>query len=119
VRDMSTTKHKGINHWLILDLIERRIRLHMQRIYEECGHAEGRELADWLKAQSEVLRTLNASSGDGGRRPPSSTVPDRTQREVWRSPDEGERGFVGFGETEIRTTSGRSPAMGRMGPPES
>ena len=61
MRDTSTTEHKGINHWLILDLIERKIRLHTQRIYEECGHIEGRELEDWLKAQSEALRTLNAS----------------------------------------------------------
>jgi hypothetical protein len=40
----------------MLDLLGRRIRFHMQRIYEECGHEEGRELEDWLKAQSEVLR---------------------------------------------------------------
>jgi len=32
----------------------------MHRIYEECRHAEGRELEDWLRTQSEVPRTLNA-----------------------------------------------------------
>ena len=50
-------KHHGLNHWLMLDLIERKIRLHTQRLYEGRVHAEGRELEDWLKAASEVLRT--------------------------------------------------------------
>jgi len=57
VRDRGTAKHQGVNHWLMLDLIERMIRLHACRLYEERGHAEGRNLADWLKAESEVLRT--------------------------------------------------------------
>jgi hypothetical protein len=50
-------KHHGLNHWLMLDLIERKIRLHTDRLYEEREHAEGSELEDWLKAASEVLRT--------------------------------------------------------------
>jgi hypothetical protein len=41
----------------MLDLIERKIRFHTDRLYEEREHAEGRELEDWLKAASEVLRT--------------------------------------------------------------
>jgi len=57
VRDTSTAKHHGLNHWLMLDLIERKLRLHTDRLYEERGHAEGSELEDWLKAASEVLRT--------------------------------------------------------------
>jgi hypothetical protein len=57
VRDTNTAKHHGLNHWLMLDLIERKIQLHTDRLYEERGHAEGRELEDWLKAASEVLRT--------------------------------------------------------------
>jgi hypothetical protein len=62
VRDTSTAKHHGLNHWLMLDLIERKIRLHTHRLYEERGHAEGRELEDWLKAESEVLRTIVLAS---------------------------------------------------------
>ena len=61
MRDTSTTKHKVINNWLILDLLERTIGLHTQRLYDERGHAEGRELQDWLKAQSEALRALNTA----------------------------------------------------------
>jgi hypothetical protein len=41
----------------MLDLIERKLRLHTDRLYEERGHAEGCELEDWLKAASEVLQT--------------------------------------------------------------
>jgi heme-degrading monooxygenase HmoA len=55
-------KHHGLNHWLMLDLIERKIRLHTDRLYKERGHAEGRELEDWLKAASEVLRTFAGHS---------------------------------------------------------
>jgi len=58
---MRTTKRKGINHWLMLDLIERKIRLRTEQLYEERGHAQGRALEQWLKAVSEVLHTLNAS----------------------------------------------------------
>jgi len=60
VRD-TRAKHRGINHWLMLDLIERKIRLYTQRLCEERGHAEGCELEDWLKAMSEVLLTLNTA----------------------------------------------------------
>jgi len=58
---MRTTKRKGINHWLMLDLIERKIRLRTEQLYEERGHAQGRALEQWLTAVSEVLHTLNAS----------------------------------------------------------
>ena len=62
MRDIITAKHKGlINHWLMLDLIERKIRLHTEQLCEERGHAEGRAFEDWLKAVSEVLRTLNTA----------------------------------------------------------
>jgi len=61
VRETRTTKHEGLNHWLMLDLIERTIRLRTQRLYEERGHAEGRALEEWLKAESEVLRTFNTA----------------------------------------------------------
>ena len=59
MRDTSATKYKGINHWLMLYLLERKIRLRTERLLKERGNAEGRELQDWLQATSEVLRTLN------------------------------------------------------------
>lgn len=41
----------------MLDLIERKVRLHAQQLYEERGRIEGHALEDWLKAESEVLKT--------------------------------------------------------------
>jgi hypothetical protein len=58
VRDTGTTKHAGLKDWLMLDLIERKIRLRTERVFEERGHAEDQTLEDWLKAASEVLRTI-------------------------------------------------------------
>ena len=57
MRGTSKAKHHGVNHWLMLDLIERKIQLYVQRRYEEHGHAHGCELEDWLKAVSAVVRT--------------------------------------------------------------
>ena len=57
----TTTKQKGINHWIMLDVIERKIRLRTERLCDERGPGKGRRtFEDWLKAQSEALRTLNA-----------------------------------------------------------
>ena len=61
MRDTNTTKHKGINHWLMLDLTERKIRLRTERLYEKRGQADVRVFEDWLKALSDVPATLNAS----------------------------------------------------------
>ena len=60
MRGTNTTKHKGINHWLMLDLTERKIRLRTERLYEKRGQADVRVFEDWLKALSEALATLNA-----------------------------------------------------------
>jgi hypothetical protein len=40
---------------LITELLERKIRLHARRLYEERGQAEGDALQDWVQAESEVL----------------------------------------------------------------
>ena len=50
------TKHKGISHWLMLDLLGRKIRLRTERLCEERGPAESPTFEDWLKAATEVLR---------------------------------------------------------------
>ncbi len=38
------------------ELLERKIRLHAQHIYDQRGQAEGRALEDWVQAESQVLR---------------------------------------------------------------
>ena len=40
---------------LITELLERKIRLHAQRLYDKRGQAEGFALQDWVQAESEVL----------------------------------------------------------------
>ena len=39
----------------ITELLERKIRLHAQQIYDKRGQAEGLALEDWVQAESEVL----------------------------------------------------------------
>lgn len=41
----------------MLDLIERKIRLRAQQLYEERRDAAGSALSDWLQAEAEVLNT--------------------------------------------------------------
>ena len=40
---------------LMTELLERKIRLHAQYLYDQRGQAEGRALEDWVQAESEVL----------------------------------------------------------------
>lgn len=40
---------------LIAELLERKIRLHAQRLYDQRGQTEGLALQDWVQAESEVL----------------------------------------------------------------
>ena len=40
---------------LMTELLERKIRLHAQHIYDQRGQAEGHALADWVQAESTVL----------------------------------------------------------------
>lgn len=40
---------------LMTGLLERKIRLHAQRLYDERGRAEGLALQDWVEAESRVL----------------------------------------------------------------
>ncbi len=37
------------------ELIERKIRLHAQHLYEKRGQADGSALQDWVEAESQVL----------------------------------------------------------------
>ena len=40
---------------MMTELIERKIRLHAQHLYDQRGQAEGRALQDWVEAESQVL----------------------------------------------------------------
>ena len=40
---------------LITELIERKIRLHAQQLYDKRGKAEGFALQDWIEAESQVF----------------------------------------------------------------
>ena len=42
---------------LMVELLERKIRLRARQIYNERGQVEGQELDDWVKAESEVLKS--------------------------------------------------------------
>lgn len=42
---------------LIVDLLERKIRLRADQLYEERGRVEGLALEDWVRAESEVLKS--------------------------------------------------------------
>ncbi len=61
---------------LIAELLERKIRLHAQRIYDQRGQTEGLALQDWVQAESEVLgnsilaplyRRTRAEGGEAGQ----------------------------------------------------
>jgi hypothetical protein len=40
---------------LMTDLLERKIRLHAQHLYNQRGKTEGLALQDWVEAESQVL----------------------------------------------------------------
>jgi hypothetical protein len=40
---------------LMTELLERKIRLHAQQLYDKRGQTEGLALQDWVQAESEVL----------------------------------------------------------------
>ncbi len=40
---------------LITELLERKIRLHAQQLYDKRGQTEGFALQDWVEAEAQVL----------------------------------------------------------------
>jgi Protein of unknown function (DUF2934) len=44
---------------LITELLERKIRLHAQQLYDKRGQTEGFALQDWIEAESQVLENSN------------------------------------------------------------
>jgi len=41
----------------MINMLEKKIRLRARQLYEERGRAEGKALEDWVKAESEVLKS--------------------------------------------------------------
>lgn len=42
---------------LMLELLERKIRMRARQLYDERGQAEGQDVEDWVQAESEVLKS--------------------------------------------------------------
>ena len=42
---------------LMISMLEKKIRLRAQQLYDERGQAEGRALDDWVQAESEILKS--------------------------------------------------------------
>lgn len=42
---------------LMVDLLERKIRVRADQLYNERGRVEGLALEDWVRAESEVLKS--------------------------------------------------------------
>jgi len=42
---------------LMVELLERKVRLRARQLYDERGQTEGRALEDWVRAESEVLKS--------------------------------------------------------------
>jgi hypothetical protein len=42
---------------LMVDLLERKIRLRAEQLYNQRGRVEGLALEDWVRAESEVLKS--------------------------------------------------------------
>jgi Protein of unknown function (DUF2934) len=51
--DIHTRRQK--QQALMTELLERKIRLHAQHLYDQRGPAEGTALQDWVEAESKVL----------------------------------------------------------------
>jgi hypothetical protein len=41
----------------MVELLDRKIRLRARQLYDERGQVQGLELEDWVKAESEVLKS--------------------------------------------------------------
>ena len=51
--DLETRRKK--RQALMVQMVERKVRLRAQQLYEDRGQGEGQELRDWFQAESEVL----------------------------------------------------------------
>jgi predicted Zn-dependent protease with MMP-like domain len=51
--DIETRRKKQQD--LMIRMVERKVRERAQQLYEERGQIEGRALADWVQAETEIL----------------------------------------------------------------
>jgi hypothetical protein len=51
--DSDTRRQK--QQTLMAELVERKIRTHARRLYQDRGQVDGHALQDWVQAESEVL----------------------------------------------------------------
>ncbi len=42
---------------LMVELVEKKIRLRARQLYEQRGNVDGQALEDWIAAESEILKT--------------------------------------------------------------
>ena len=54
---MDTVSRTRQRQKLMMELLERKIRLRARQLYEERGQAAGQDLEDWVRAESEVLQS--------------------------------------------------------------
>ena len=52
---MDTDTRRQKQQALMTELLERKIRLHAQHLYDQRGQAEGLALQDWVEAEARVL----------------------------------------------------------------
>jgi hypothetical protein len=42
---------------MMVEMLERKIRLRARQLYDERGRVDGQELEDWVRAESEILQS--------------------------------------------------------------
>ncbi len=52
---MNTETRRKKQQALMTELLERKIRLHAQHLYDQRGQQEGQALQDWVEAENRVL----------------------------------------------------------------
>jgi hypothetical protein len=80
--DIATRRQK--QQALITELLERKIRLHAQQLYDKRGQTEGCALQDWVEAESRVLEnsilaTLYRKTRLGSNAPDGAKADTNTQ----------------------------------------
>lgn len=53
---MDTDTRRKKQQALLTELLERKIRLHAQHLYDQRGQQEGLALQDWVEAETRVLQ---------------------------------------------------------------
>ena len=56
-REVDSVTRNQERRKLMVELLERKVRLRARQLYEERGQTEGQALEDWVRAESEVLQS--------------------------------------------------------------